>query len=94
MDLNLNDFVSGSSTVPMDHQIAYFRVQAHNTSGALVVGAGVNAGKPILGPAYIVPPASVFGVHNAQLNLWGKAPGGSTQTLATPTFDLSGRWTL
>jgi hypothetical protein len=88
--LNLNDFVSGSSTVPMDHAISYFRLQAHSSTGPLVVGAGANAGKPILGPAYVVPPAAMFGIFNTQINLSGKAPGNSTQVLgAPPVWDLS-----
>lgn len=73
-----DDFVGDVlTTLPPDDDVLYVRLQERpltKTAFNVVANGLVNAGSPILGPIYIVPPARFFGMVGSPISVDGKAP--------------------
>lgn len=93
---DVEDFMVPANPVPvvaLDDQWLYLRVQQNRVAagGLLVVPGGVDAGDPILGPLYLVPPPAAFGSPEPSLTLNGTAPSNTGCTLSNvPAFSLDG----
>ncbi len=94
---DIDDFVVPANPLPIlpqDDQWLFLRVQQHRVStGALLVvpDGDDDAGDPILGPIYPVPPATFFGMAQPAFTMNGIAPSGTNCTLGnSPSFSQDG----